>query len=276
MQGDPSDTRDRTLSCDVEGVRRIAAMLDLPPNDFRDCPTLPRGWHFPLFGSHTRRSELRDDGFPGLGVPMPDLGLPRLLIAARTVTYDGDLPIGAALWRRTGIQAIDKRTGANGDFAIVTMGLELGIDGHDAPSVKEETKYFLLGSAKTAAARTTGAPVTLDRFVADKAIVPDDTLLFQFSALGFNSHKIHIDRDYATRIEGYPDLVVNGGLSTLLLTEFARNELALNPRSLKLKFMAPLFANRTMTIGAERRDGTWILTILDDGYQPAVVAEMTT
>jgi 3-methylfumaryl-CoA hydratase len=274
MQGNPSETDGRNVTCDFEGVRRIAAMLDLPPYDFRECPTLPRGWHFPLFGSHTRRSELREDGFPGLGVPMPDLGLPRLLIAARTVTYEGDLPISAPLWRRADIRAVDNRTGANGNYAIVTTGLELGVAGHDKPSVTEETRYFLRGPAKPGATKSGGDPMPLDRFAASKRVVPDDTLLFQFSALGFNSHKIHIDRDHATKVEGYPDLVVNGGLSTLLLTEFARVDLGLIPSSLKLKFTAPLFANRPMTIGAERHEGAWMLTILNDEQRPAVEAEL--
>jgi 3-methylfumaryl-CoA hydratase len=263
------------LSCDFESVRRIAAMLDLPTDDVRAYRALPRGWHFPLFGSHTRRSDLRLDGFPGLGVPMPDLGLPRLLIAGRTVTYRRDLPIGAALWRKTDVRSIDSRSGPNGNYAIVTIGLELGIVGDDAPSVTEETKYFLLGPAKADTSKSPSESASPDRFTISRTVRPDDILLFQFSALGFNSHKIHIDRDHATRVEGYPDLVVNGGLSTLLLTEFARIDLGLAPGTLKLKFMAPLFANRTMTIGAEQREKSWMLTILDDDHRPAVEAEMT-
>jgi 3-methylfumaryl-CoA hydratase len=274
MLGDPGETGESAVTCDLESVRRIAAMLDLPPFDFVGKSTLPRGWHFPLFGSHTRRSELRHDGFPGLGVPMPDLGLSRLVLAGRTVVYGTDLPIGAPCWRRVGIQAVDHRTGVNGAYAIVTIALELGIAGQSVPSIAEEAKYFLLGSEKSRAAKSVGDPFPLKRFVVTKAVVPDDTLLFQFSALGFNSHKIHIDRAYATDVEGYPDLVVNGGLSTLLLTEFARNDLGVRPRSLKLKFLAPLFANRTMTFGAEQGEGAWMFTILDDKQRPAVEAEM--
>jgi 3-methylfumaryl-CoA hydratase len=275
MRGNPGEAGESTATCGAENVRRIAAMLDLSPFDLTREQILPRGWHFPLFGSHTRRSDLRHDGFPGLGVPMPDLGLPRLVLAGRTVTYDADLPIGATCWRRVGIEAVDHRTGASGAYAIVTIALQLGIAGQGLPSITEETKYFLLGSETPRTVKPGGSPLSLERFALTKAFVPDDTLLFQFSALGFNSHKIHIDRAYATDVEGYPDLVVNGGLSTLLLTEFARNDLGVRPRSLKLKFLAPLFANRTMTFGAEKGEGAWMFTIFDDQQRPAVEAEMS-
>jgi 3-methylfumaryl-CoA hydratase len=107
-----------------------------------------------------------------------------------------------------------------------------------------------------------------------KVVVPDATLLFHYSALGFNSHRIHLDRDYARTVEGFPDLVVNGGLTTLLLTEFARRELGLTPRRLSVKYTAPLFAGRTMTLAASRTDDRWQLRAFDDTGTPAAVAEM--
>lgn len=70
----------RTEICSIAMVRRVAAMLDLNPDDFELGHTLPKGWQFILMAADTKRSQLRADGFPGLGVPMPDLGLPRLML----------------------------------------------------------------------------------------------------------------------------------------------------------------------------------------------------
>ncbi len=78
-------------------------MLDLEPSTFVDGAILPRGWHFFLLGGATRRSDLRADGFPGFGVPMPDLGLPRLMLAGRRVDYRSDLVVGSAIERRSSL-----------------------------------------------------------------------------------------------------------------------------------------------------------------------------
>ena len=70
----------RTEICSVSTVRRVAAMLDLEPHAYELGAALPRGWQFLLMAADTKRSQLRADGFPGLGVPMPDMGLPRLML----------------------------------------------------------------------------------------------------------------------------------------------------------------------------------------------------
>ena len=106
-----------------------------------------------------------------------------------------------------------------------------------------------------------------------KQIVPDETLLFQYSALGFNSHKIHLDRDYARNVEGLPDLVVNGGLSTLLLTEFLRTDLGLNLTDIKVKHIAPLYCGRKMTLCTEGGETKEKLKIFDDNNTLAVEIE---
>jgi 3-methylfumaryl-CoA hydratase len=103
-----------------------------------------------------------------------------------------------------------------------------------------------------------------------KQFTPDETLLFQYSALGFNSHKIHLDRNYAQKEEGLPDLVVNGGLATLLMTEFARNELGLNLTEIKVKHLVPLYCSRPLTIVSEENE----LKIFDDKNELVVVMEV--
>ncbi len=262
----------RTEACTLTTVRRTAAMLDLDPEQFHDGDPLPRGWHFIVLGGETRRSALRADGFPGFGVPMPDLGLPRLLLAGRTVEYTDDLEIGAQVHRRSWVSKLDRKETGNGSTAIVTIHHELGRAANVPPAIIEEQTYILLGPATGRAPPT--RPTQLMSGQYEKTLLPDETLLFQYSALGFNSHKIHIDRDYARNIEGLPDLVVNGGLTTLLLTEFMRLDVGVVPARVSVKHKAPLFCGRRITLTATQDGDTWQLKVHDDTGVVAVVGEV--
>ncbi|MFM0295035.1 hypothetical protein P0D71_35055 [Paraburkholderia sp. RL17-383-BIF-A] len=260
-------TRDEI--CSLSAVRRVAAMLDLPAGAFAEGDPLPKGWHFVLMGADTRRSELRSDGFPGLGVPMPDLGLPRLLMGGRTVQYHSDIPVGAKVMRVSAIRSLVQKQNASGPIAIATIDHELRLAGETAPAITETQTYVLLPESRYSP--VTGQPQAVTG-ATTKSVRPDETLLFQYSALGFNSHKIHIDRTYAREVEGFPDLVVNGGLSTLLLTEFARNELELNLRSFTMKNAAPLFCGRQITLAADCQGEKWRLRAHDETGK--IAAEM--
>jgi 3-methylfumaryl-CoA hydratase len=107
-----------------------------------------------------------------------------------------------------------------------------------------------------------------------KTVVPDETLLFQYSALGFNSHRIHIDRSYARQVEGYPDLVVNGGLSTLLLTEFARTAMSWTPSSVRIRHLKPLFCRYPITLVASKDGSRCVLKALNEKNAVAIDMEI--
>lgn len=264
----------RVETCGLAAVRRVAAMLDLDPDAVVEGDPLPRGWQFLLLGADTRRSALRSDGFPGLGVPMPDLGLPRLLLGGRTVSYRRDIPIGATVRRTSAVQSLSEKTTDAGPRAVVTLVHELSFGEEAAPAVVETQTYVLLPARKESVEDDGAAslePVPADRTA---TVVPDETLLFQYSALGFNSHRIHIDKAHARDVEGFPDLVVNGGLATLLLTEFLRRDLGLVPAAIKARHVAPLFCNRPITLAADRNGDRWSLTAFDDRNRPAVNMEV--
>jgi 3-methylfumaryl-CoA hydratase len=263
----------RQEACSIATARRVAAMLDLEPDSVASGQALPRGWQFVLMAADTRRSALRSDGFPGLGVPMPDLGLPRLMLGGRTVSFRQDIPIGASVIRTSAVQSVVQKNTATGPIAIVTLAHEVRVGEQDEPALRETQTYLLLSPRN---ASTADPASLLDRVAAEyvKTIVPDETLLFQYSALGFNSHRIHIDRDHARQVEGFPDLVVNGGLATLLLTEFLRRDLGVVPASLKVRHLAPLFCNRPVTLAADPLGERWRLKAFDDRNQLAVDMEV--
>lgn len=262
----------RTETCSVATVRRVAAMLDLDPDMWREGNLLPRGWQFILLGADTRRSALRGDGFPGLGVPLPDLGLPRLLLGGRTVEFHGDIPIGAKLRRESHVQKLLHKSNADGPMAVVTLAHALFVHGGSDPVLTETQTYLLLGPQAGERKPAESAPIRPP--ARSKRIVPDDTLLFQYSALGFNSHRIHLDREFARKTEGFPDLVVNGGLTTLLLTELLRTENGLSPATIRARHIAPLFSGRSMLLGIEQVDCRWLLRAFDDAERLAVEIEV--
>lgn len=262
--------------CSLTMVRRVAAMLDLETQSFKEGDILPKGWHFFMLAGETKKSELRKDGFPGLGVPIPDLGLPRLLLGGRTVAYNEEIIIGSVIEKSSFIKSITEKNTKNGRMAIVTLQHELRSVEFDTPAIVETQTYILLEEQKSQSkvvAETTEnqLPISSNQ----KQYVPDETLIFQYSALGFNSHKIHLDRNYTQQIEGLPDLVVNGGLSTLLLTEWIRTELNLNLKNIKVKHVAPLYCNRTLTMTAEKDEINWQLKIYDNNHTIAVEMEAT-
>jgi 3-methylfumaryl-CoA hydratase len=276
--------------CSLTMVRRVAAMLDLETDSFIEGAILPRGWHFFMLAGETRKSELRKDGFPGLGVPIPDLGLPRLLLGGRTVSYQGDILIGSVVEKSSFVKNITEKTTKNGAMAIVTIQHELRPVLDSNPAIIETQTYILLEAIRNdkLGIRKEDSPQFLipnsqipnppqllipnSRFLIK---TPDETLLFQYSALGFNSHKIHLDRNYAQNIEGLPDLVVNGGLTTLLLTEFIRINLGLKMTDIKVKHIAPLYCNRPLTLTAEESETGWKLKVYDDNNALAVEMETT-
>jgi 3-methylfumaryl-CoA hydratase len=252
----PATERDEV--CALSNVRKVAAMLDLDPDGWRDGDILPRGWHFVLMGAETRRSDLRSDGYPGLGLPVPDLGLPRLRIAGRSVRFGPEIRIGQRLTRSSRIASLARRD--NGTARLV---VEHSLHDGDALCLAESQTFALLPERPNVPQPGAG-PAALAPAARTRVVIPDDILLFQFSALGFNSHRIHWDRAFARDVEGFPDLVVNGGLTTLLLTEFLRIDLGETLQAVKVRFLHPLFSGRPITLAAEPREGGWRLSAHDD------------
>jgi 3-methylfumaryl-CoA hydratase len=253
----------------------VAALLDLAPEPVLATGLLPRGWQFPLLAADTRRSDLRPDGFPGLGVPMPDLGLPRVMLGGRSVEFRRDIPIGSTLRRKSTVRHIAEKTTTSGPMAVVTLAHELHLSDASEAALVETQTYLLLPARVGVAQEPEPLAASRERASHEKTLVPDDTLLFQYSALGFNSHRIHLDRQHAREVEGFPDLVVNGGLSTLLLTEFLRQDLGVVPTSYSVRHLAPLYCNRMLTMTADPAGERWRLRAFDNLNRLAVDMEVT-
>ena len=256
--------------CALPLVQRVAAMLDRDPAAFGEGDRLPRDWHFALFNAATPQSGLRADGLAGLGVTLPDLGLPRIMAAGRRNRFHGDIVIGSALRRVSHTAAVTPKQGRSGRFAIVTIEHNVFAAGASDPVLTEQQDYVLReadtgGPSKAVPPPATPAPAAIER-----TIVPDETLLFRYSAITFNTHRIHYDLPYATAAEGYPGLVVNGGIVPAFLTELFRTRAGREPAMVTTRNIAPLFCGRAVRLCAEPGDPEWRLWAEDDGGRLAV------
>jgi 3-methylfumaryl-CoA hydratase len=277
---EPSDRDDQDEYPSVERrqvftedwMQRIAAMLGFPGLDWSIGDPVPFGWHFPLLGAETLRTNLRADGFPGLGIPLPDIAGKRLVATGRMVQNMGRIHIGQALERTSQVVAITPKSTAKGPITFVTVKHAFRDLQSQTPLLAEQQTFLLLD---TLFAITPPAQVAATHSII-KTITPDDTMLFQFSALSSNSHKIHLDRDYARNVEGYPDLVVNGGLTALLMTEIARAAFGDGIKCLSVKNSAPLFCNRPIHFAQSDQDGQRAILAIDDEGRAAASMEFET
>jgi 3-methylfumaryl-CoA hydratase len=253
---------------------RLAAMLDLPFSLPMSEMPVPSGWHFPLIGAETARDNLRPDGFPGLGLPLPASALPRLVAGGRSVIFHCPLLIDGPMLRTSTVSAIKHKDTSGGPLSILTISHSLRAVGNAEAALEESQTYLLLSSRHVEREDGEVAPDMAP--LLSKTVTPDDTLLFQFSALSFNSHKIHLDRAYARDVEGFPDLVVNGGLTTLLMTEMARVDLGLTIKAITVTNKRPLFVNRPITLSAFKAENGVKIVALDDRRRVAAEMEVTT
>lgn len=237
---DDNSAVSQTLICTQTDARRVAAMLDLDATSLAQGSALPIGWHFFLLAGETRRSSLRSDGFPGSAISLPNLGFPRLVLGGRDVQYLDSILIGASVKCDSSIK-LTRKDSASGPMAIAKIQHILQSGNAPTPAIIETQTYILLGEGPRQPVPADPAKQQTVHADISKVVVLDEIALFQYSALGFNSHRIHIDRDYARNVEGYPDLVVNGGLATILLTELLRREIGAAPKVIKARHLAPLF-----------------------------------
>lgn len=244
-------------------ARRMAAMLDRAPPDLSPGAAVPPFWIAILFDDAQPQSRLGADGHPEKGEFLPPVPLPRRMLAGRRLTYAAPLRIGQPLRRRSEITAITPKEGRSGKLCFVTV--RHTVTGPDGLVATEEHDIAYREAWTGAASAKPEAPATLPEAAWRVPFLPDPVLLFRYSALCFNGHRIHYDVDYARDAEGYPGLVVNGGLSTTMLLHAAMRHApdAAALRSADVRTMRPLTCNRPATLAgtapdAEGRSTLWV------------------
>jgi len=184
--------------------------LGRPEPELRDGDPLPPAWLALYFLPRFATAELRADGSPRDTGVIPPMPLPRRMFAGERVRFHRPLAIGETVRRETTLADLSVKSGGTGTLVFATATSRVvGADGLVA--VEDECNQ---------APRREPAP---DDVPWRRKVTPDPVLLFRYSALTFNSHRIHYDRAWAMDVEGYPGLVVHGPLTTTLLVDFARD-----------------------------------------------------
>lgn len=201
-------------------VQALAATLDRDDVAPRDGDVLPDLWHWLYFLPIAPGRELGPDGHPRRGGFLPPVALPRRMWAGGRYVFERDLHVGEAISRRSEILDVTAKTGRSGTLVFVKVGHV--ISGEDGIAIREE--HDIVYRDVPPAGGRSAAPVPAPVGAAwTRTVVPDDVLLFRYSALTFNGHRIHYDRRYVTAEEGYPGLIVHGPLIATLLMELFRS-----------------------------------------------------
>jgi 3-methylfumaryl-CoA hydratase len=196
-------------------VCAMAATLDLERAPQPGEP-LPPGWQWLFFNPVVRRSGLGRDGHPHRAGFLPPIELSRRMWAGSRVRYLAALAVNALASRRSRILKIESKVGKRGSLSFVTV--EHTISSEGTVCIREEQDIVYCDATPP----STAAPPHHDDVPQwTRTIEPDTTLLFRYSALTFNGHRIHYDQAYARGEEGYPNLVVHGPLTATLLQQFA-------------------------------------------------------
>jgi len=232
-----SETRRDVI--EARPVELLSATLDRDDPPPRIGDELPPLWHWLYFLPAYRQSEVGPDGHAKRGGFLPPVPLPRRMWAGSRIEWLQPLAVGDDVTRESRIVSVTPKTGRSGALVFVVVRHEISTAmGHAIVEEHDIVYRDAPGAArgKGDGAESPGTPAWKRR------IVPDDVLLFRYSALTFNSHRIHYDRRYATGVEGYPGLVVHGPLLATLLIDLLRRERpAARVRRFEFRALAPLF-----------------------------------
>jgi 3-methylfumaryl-CoA hydratase len=279
----------------------FAGLIGAPAPPLETGDPLPPMWHWFTLLEHPAQAELGADGHPARGPFLPPIPGRRRMWAGGRLRLTAPIPVGAQLSARSGVAAVSVRSGRRGELAFVTVRHELSVDGAPVgveeqdivyrsepdqtasrgktpappetpePSVPPVPPETPVPSVPPETARTPAAPEPSGAWRAELAT--DPVLLFRFSALTYNGHRIHYDRPYATQVEGYPDLVVHGPLLALLALELPRvHAPGRAVRSFGYRLIRPAFVPATMVSEAIPEGATVELTVAAKGAPPSLTA----
>jgi 3-methylfumaryl-CoA hydratase len=217
-------------------VRKFRATFDLPSGITQNGDIAPQLIHFCLAQPAAPTSALGEDGHPQRGGFLPPVPLPRRMWAGGSLSFHRDLRVGDVVRRVSHIADVVLKEGRTGRLCFVTVEHAIEVDGQLVLNETQNIVYRGLddgGPAKAAEPAKAG--------MSHRQIIATDPLLFRYSALTFNGHRIHYDRRYVTEIEQYPGLVVHGPMQATLLLNYATELRGSPPSNFTFRSMSPLF-----------------------------------
>ncbi len=255
--GRTEETTDTVTAAPLAG---LAATLDHAAAPWAVGAVPPLG-HWLYFLPRALQRDISEDGHPHRGGFLPPVPLPRRMWAGGKLEFLAPLQVGDAVRRVSTIKDVTAKSGRSGDMVFVAVQHE--IHGPSGLAIREIHDIVYRQAAKageTPAVATEDAPQALWR----RPITPDPVLLFRYSALTFNGHRIHYDRDYCRDVEGYPGLVFHGPLTaTMLVDLFLRHNPGARVTGFSFRAKRPLFDIHPLTLCGTPRPGGASLWALD-------------
>lgn len=254
----------------AQQAAQVHAVLGTPqshaPMEGENMPPL---WHWYGFPPTAGMAELGEDGHPRLGGFMPPVRLNRRMWAGGTVEFLTPLRVGEALTKRTRIANIEEKSGAAGDIVVMSLDHEIHGDKGLAVLERQDIVYLQIPDSFTAP-RKLDPPQNAD--IAEDVAV-SNPLLFRYSAITFNAHRIHYDLPYTRDVEHYPDLVVHGPLQAQYLINLAKAHRGCTPKLFSYRGVHPLFANdRLSTAAVKQTPSEWKLCCIANGTHATMTA----
>ena len=255
---------------DPTPVLAMARTLDYRDFAVRAGEPLPELWHWLYFLQMAAQSAIGADGHPKKGGFLPPVALERRMWASSRLTFHQDLVIGEEIRKTSEILKISEKQGKTGGMVFVTVRHLVYSEQGLAITEEQDIVYLPMPQSFTPPPPHL-APENL-QWREDYPVSP--VLLFRFSALTFNAHRIHYDRNYATEVEKYPGLVVHGPLQALLLMESAKKHYSEGkPASYTFRAVRPLFDfDRIMIGGQSKLDGGHELYTVNGDHHIAMQA----
>jgi 3-methylfumaryl-CoA hydratase len=255
--GEPRVERERI---DAWKAAALHVTLDRPGAPPGEGDPLPPMWHYLYFAEVERPGALGEDGHPRPGGFLPDTGLPRRMRAGGRIERHAPLPLGAEAERVSVLQNVALKQGGSGPLAIVTARHE--IYGPEGLAIREEEDLVYRPAPSPDEGPRPQPPTRDERPAFEREMTADPVLLFRYSALTFNGHRIHYDHPYATRVEGYPERVVHGPLMAQLLADLLRDETGRSIRKLDYRAVSPVFCGQPFRLCGRTFGGKaelWVL-----------------
>ena len=232
-------TEARTDAVSAAPMAAMSATLDRDDAPPLPGTELPPMWHWLYFLPLAPQSEIGPDGHGKRGGFLPPVPLPRRMFAGGRLEFLQPLRVGDALTRTSRILDVSGKEGRSGSLVFVTVRHEFSNAGGLAMTEEHDIVYRENPRPGAPAQKPTPAPGGEDF---SRQIVPEPVLLFRYSALTFNGHRIHYDRPYVTGVEGYPGLIVHGPLIATLLADLLRRNLPrARVRRFRFRAQSPLF-----------------------------------
>ena len=247
------NTETRRQRIDPWPVVALSALFDLPSPAAREGEPLPPMWHWLYFLPAARRSETGPDGHPRRGGFLPPVPLKRRMFAGGETLFHRPLLVGETVKQRATVKRVVRKEGRSGPLVLVSV--EYGIRADEGP-VLTETQNLIYTDSPPSAPQPPSEKSRPPTRPWEWNVPTDPVLLFRFSALTNNAHRIHYDHPYATAVEGYPGLVVHGPLTALLLAELARRRGVTDPGRFSFRARSPFYCGDTLHLrgGPDSKD----------------------